>query len=318
MVCVKLSLDQAGWHREWYFGEIFHGHPGVLSLLDSFVVVPKGRGDLLYALVTELAKGTVADLFDSEDLPWTERTVRTRMGPIIDAMALLHEQGGLHRDVTPWNVFVTADNKLKLGDFGIAVHGRPREGVPAEVFNPGFVPRKIARDAVKRWTAGTDLFQLANVAALLLDDPDRRADVSPMDSGDLRKIGCSTELKAVLYRALQPHQFPYRSAAEFAESMAHLPRFPRGRLRTVRGKRMVLTGPMTHLRSDLHAAIRAAGGQPQDDVNASTDYVVVGSLSPTYVAESAGRKLLDALAAGSHGCKVKVVTEGQLLACLAG
>ena len=39
--------------------------------------------------------------------------------PIVDALASIHQKGLVHRDVKPGNIFVSDQDRLVLGDFGI-------------------------------------------------------------------------------------------------------------------------------------------------------------------------------------------------------
>ena len=57
---------------------------------------------------------------------------------------MLHRGQALHRDLTPFNVFVCEDEQLKLGDFGIATHQLSRRGVTADAFNVFNAPTEIA------------------------------------------------------------------------------------------------------------------------------------------------------------------------------
>jgi serine/threonine protein kinase len=43
---------------------------------------------------------------------------------VCEALHAIHEQDVIHRDISPWNVFVDHDDQLKIGDFGLAVKVR--------------------------------------------------------------------------------------------------------------------------------------------------------------------------------------------------
>lgn len=51
---------------------------------------------------------------------------------LVEAVAALHKDGIIHRDIKPDNVFMRADGRLVLGDFGIALP----QGLPARVTRP--------------------------------------------------------------------------------------------------------------------------------------------------------------------------------------
>ena len=51
----------------------------------------------------------------------------------------LHASGAMHRDIKPSNVFIGNRRSLRLGDFGIAMHGLGGRGPRVKAFTPAFV-----------------------------------------------------------------------------------------------------------------------------------------------------------------------------------
>ena len=105
-------------------GQIVAGltHDNIVRVLDTeeaygtrFIVMEKLTGELLEALIRR-----------REELDWF--VVRRILAEIASALAYSHEQGLIHRDVKPANVFMTETRRVKLLDFGIAVP----MGVPTE------------------------------------------------------------------------------------------------------------------------------------------------------------------------------------------
>lgn len=89
-------------------------HPNVIRVRE---IVPDGPG---IALVLDLADGgTLADRIRDAG-PLTPEALRELLAPVADALHAAHGVGLVHRDVKPANVFITADGRALLGDFGIA------------------------------------------------------------------------------------------------------------------------------------------------------------------------------------------------------
>jgi serine/threonine protein kinase len=140
--CLKVTFEQASWHREAYMGELLRGHPRVVQIYETFPMLVRGRR-LAYVVIMELAEhGTVADTIDSNGA-WSEPKVIREIPALLGAVDQLHASGALHRDITPFNVFVCGSHRhLKLGDFGICTHGPP-QGVKATAFAPWFVDSDV-------------------------------------------------------------------------------------------------------------------------------------------------------------------------------
>lgn len=91
-------------------------HENIVRVLDTeqaygtqFIVMEKLTGDLLESLID-----------NGSPLDWPN--VRRILREICDALAYSHAQGLIHRDIKPANVFLLADGKVKILDFGIATH----------------------------------------------------------------------------------------------------------------------------------------------------------------------------------------------------
>ena len=90
-------------------------HPNICTVLD----VDEGSGVSFIAM--ELLRGrTLKARLAEAPLPLDETLLIG--GQIADALAVAHEQGIIHRDITPGNVFLTDDGLVKLLDFGLAKH----------------------------------------------------------------------------------------------------------------------------------------------------------------------------------------------------
>ena len=154
---------------------------------------------------------------------------------IADALGYLHDHGVVHRDLKPENIMVTADGRVKLVDFGIALDTTLRKMTWAGLSQTVGTPDYMAPEQVKgkRGDARSDLYALgvilyemltgetpfqgdnvyAAMRAKLQDDPTPprrlRPDISPA-------------LEEIILHALErdPRDRP-ESALELREALAH-------------------------------------------------------------------------------------------------
>jgi len=97
-------------------------HPNILAIHDF------GEQDGVAYAVTELLEGqTLLDELEAGPIPL--RRAIDLAGQMADGLAAAHEKGIIHRDIKPANVFLMADGRLKILDFGLARTG------PAETIN---------------------------------------------------------------------------------------------------------------------------------------------------------------------------------------
>jgi serine/threonine protein kinase len=93
-------------------------HPNILSIFDI------GEAQGAPYVVSELLEGeTLRDRLRDGPLPSRKAIDYARQ--IASGLAAAHDKGIVHRDLKPENLFITADGRAKILDFGLAKLTRP-------------------------------------------------------------------------------------------------------------------------------------------------------------------------------------------------
>lgn len=133
----------------------FSNHPNIVNVFDYF----EANGTAY--IVMEFLSGVSLKEFIYQnggkiDLP----TTVTILEAIIEALKAIHKEGILHRDISPDNIFITEDNRIKLIDFGAARFQKgEKDSVQEIVLKPGFAPPEQYRSKGKQ-DARTDIYAL--------------------------------------------------------------------------------------------------------------------------------------------------------------
>jgi serine/threonine-protein kinase len=136
-------------------------HPNILTVHDF------GEQDGFTYMVTPfIGSGTLAKRLGR---PWAVADALRVVEPLASALDYAHSRGVVHRDVKPSNVLFSAQDRLVLGDFGVA---RMLEGT-SELSHVGLLigtPRYMAPEQVEGHpaTPASDLYALGIVAYELL------------------------------------------------------------------------------------------------------------------------------------------------------
>jgi hypothetical protein len=306
-VCIKITDRLSPWVREAYFAELLFREPRALRVYDRFAEVENGKAR--YCIALEYAIYGDLGVWLQKKGPQPERFVRREIAAVLSALDILHRGQAMHRDLTPFNVFVCENEQLKLGDFGIAAHQRSARGVTADAFNMFNAPAEIAWGRVRRWQQRDDIYQIGLIAAMLL-----RGDISsPMNSRDVRRLPCSDQLKEVIYRCLGARGKRYQAAGELISALRHAPKEPHlGRVVSLKGRRLSFTGFLSRPRKDAIAAAKKAGAIVVSKPGPTSDVLVRGRPNALQIAGTAGgTKLLEIRRLAAKGHPVTVIGERQ-------
>jgi hypothetical protein len=129
----RLSADDLAWFEHEARAAAAIAHPNVVAVFDvghhggaPYVVTELLGGETLRA---RLKRGPIAP---RQAIPWARE--------LAHGMAAAHDRGIVHRDLKPENVFLTADGRVKILDFGVAaVLGRSDAGERSGLDAPGLV-----------------------------------------------------------------------------------------------------------------------------------------------------------------------------------
>jgi serine/threonine protein kinase len=177
-------------------------HPNILAVYDV------GTHDGAPFIVAELLDGrSLAEAIPRNGV--SPRTALAYVAQICDALAAAHDRGIIHRDLKPANLFVTADGRIKVLDFGLAKliasplepsnasHARTLDTAPGFVLGTvGYMsPEQLRGEQVDQ---RTDIFSLGAVLYEMLSglrafsgstSADTIAAVLSREPADLTSVG---------------------------------------------------------------------------------------------------------------------------------
>ncbi|OWA54689.1 Serine/threonine-protein kinase PAK 7 [Hypsibius exemplaris] len=114
-VAVKKMDLRKQQRRELLFNEVVimrdHHHPNIVEMYDSYL-----KGDELWVVMEYLEGGALTDIVTSSRLE--EDQIATVAVQCLSALAYLHSQGVVHRDIKSDSILLHSDGRVKLSDFG--------------------------------------------------------------------------------------------------------------------------------------------------------------------------------------------------------
>ena len=118
----------------------FHSTNGIVKIFDSIEI-----NNTAYIIMELLEGETLAELLKREGHLSEDKTMEM-MIPIIESLDMVHEDGIIHRDIAPDNIFVTNSGEVKLIDFGAARYATTTHSRSLTVIiKPGYSPEEQYR-----------------------------------------------------------------------------------------------------------------------------------------------------------------------------
>ena len=309
VVCIKASRRIDGWLREAYFGQLLHGHERAIGVFDTFPLTSSG-GRATYCLALEWARhGDLSAFLRRGERGWTETAVRREIAGILDVLRRLHRGQLLHRDLTPMNVFVCDDRRLKLGDFGIVRQQSDQRGITARTMNALTAPSELLNRAAPKWQARDDVYQVGQLLAMLV-----RGDAgSRVRTADVRALSCSDHLKEIIYRCIGERRKRYEDAQELIDALRTRPApLKTGVLKSLKNVHVAFTGILSRTRADAAKAARRAGAIVHGAPSSKTSVVVRGRPNPLQAAgREGGLKLMEIKRLRQKGQRITLLSEAQ-------
>ncbi|XP_066490896.1 serine/threonine-protein kinase PAK 6 isoform X1 [Tiliqua scincoides] len=164
-VAVKMMDLRKQQRRELLFNEVVimrdYQHDNVVEMYKSYLV-----GDELWVLMEFLQGGALTDILSQIRL--NEEQIATVCESVLQALAYLHSQGVIHRDIKSDSILLTLDGRVKLSDFGFCA--QISKDVPKRKSLVG-TPYWMAPEVISRspYTTEVDIWSLGIMVIEMVD-----------------------------------------------------------------------------------------------------------------------------------------------------
>ena len=203
-------------------------HPGIVK------TYPSQGGARMYMAIEWVEGRLLRSVLNEERTLSTERAVRLTLG-ICDALDYMHKRGVVHRDLKPENIMISADDQIKLIDFGIAMKEDARRLTYAGSSPLLGTPDYISPEQVQgqRGDQRSDIYALGAMFYEMLTGQPPYVGPNPLavmnerllhDPESPRQLNkaLTAQLEEILFRALEREpRHRYATALEMAWDLEH-------------------------------------------------------------------------------------------------
>ncbi|KAI5700211.1 hypothetical protein M8J76_011114 [Diaphorina citri] len=222
-VAVKKMDLRKQQRRELLFNEVVimrdYHHPNIVEMYDSFLV-----GDELWVVMEFLEGGALTDIVTYARMD--EEQIATVCKQCLKALAYLHSQGVIHRDIKSDSILLAADGRVKLSDFGFCAQvsqelpkRKSLVGTPYWM-SPEVISRLPYGPEVDIWSLGIMVVEMVDGEPPFFNEPPLQAmrrirDMPPPKLKNTHKV--SPRLQGFLERLLVRDPLQRATAAELLQ-----------------------------------------------------------------------------------------------------
>ncbi len=159
----RFLLDDTTLAKYWREAQLLASleHPNNITIYD----VDRDQG----RLVLELMQGSLSQIYRNKPMPIND--VRQTLVQALRGLECLHENGIIHGDVKPSNLFLSRQEVVKLGDFGLARRVEDEDGSLLKG-SARYIAPELVSEEFGRTGPASDLYSLGFSALELLVGPE--------------------------------------------------------------------------------------------------------------------------------------------------
>ena len=139
------SADDFGRGKERFLDEArtlakFSDHPCIVGVKDCFA-----ENETAYMIMEFLDGVSLKEYLNRKDGRLSVSDSISILAPVMDALCAVHKEGIIHRDISPDNIFITTDGRVRLIDFGAARQTMGGQKSLSVMLKPGYAPEEQYR-----------------------------------------------------------------------------------------------------------------------------------------------------------------------------